>query len=132
MFKSVVESPEPKKVSKYRAEKIDILGMQFDSKREAKRYFELRLLEQAGEISNLQRQVKYDLIPQQVEHTQQNTERKAKYRVIERACVYIADFVYVDKQGNTIVEDAKGVRTEVYKLKKKLMLYFYGIKIQEV
>lgn len=53
-------------------------------------------------------------------------------RCIEKACVYYADFVYIDKDGNKVVEDAKGVRTEAYKIKKKLMLYRHGIKIVEV
>ena len=132
MFKSAGIISEREKISKYKSEKVEILGIRFDSKREAKRYFELRLLEQAGEISNLQRQVKYELIPKQIERVQQTDAQNPKTRVIERSCTYIADFVYVDKQGNTIVEDTKGVRTKEYRIKKKLMLYVHGIKIKEV
>lgn len=74
-----------------------------------------------GEIRQLERQKAYMLIPSQ----------KLANGKTERACKYIADFVYV--QGDkTIVEDAKGFRTDVYKIKKKLMLSIYGIEIQEV
>lgn len=89
--------------------------MVFDSGREAERYYELRLLERAGKISGLRRQVPYVLIPAQKG---------------ERACKYIADFVYMEN-GEEIVEDCKGYRTEVYRLKRKMMLYIHGIKIRE-
>lgn len=89
--------------------------MLFDSGREAERYFELRILERAGKISDLRRQVPYLLIPAQKG---------------ERKCEYIADFVYREN-GEEIVEDCKGYRTEVYRLKRKLMLYVHGIKIRE-
>ena len=77
---------------------------------------ELKLLERAGEISNLQRQVKYDLIPK---------------RGKERSVTYIADFVYQEK-GNTVVEDVKGVRTKEYILNRKLMNWVHAIQIQEI
>ena len=76
----------------------------------------LRILERAGKISNLQRQVKYELIPKQDG---------------ERACTYVADFVYIDANGETVVEDTKGVRTDAYKIKRKLMLWVHQIKIKE-
>ena len=98
----------------------------YDSKREAKRAAELKLLEKAGEITSLQEQVPYELIPSQYRIV------NGKRRCIERAMKYIADFQYVDKDGNTVVEDAKGFRTEVYRIKKKLMLYFHDIQIKEV
>lgn len=104
------------KKSKYRAVKTEIDGITFDSKREAKRYQELRLLERAGEIENLRLQVAYELI------------EKSKYG---RSIKYVADFVY-ERNGDQIVEDAKGVRTPVYRLKKRLMAEKYGIKIEEV
>ena len=110
MFKSAGIIPEPEKVSKYKAEKVEILGIKFDSKREAKRYFELRLLEQAGEISNLQRQVKYILIPAQMEFYIGKTGQKKAGKVLERECSYRADFSYIDKQGQKIVEDVKGYK----------------------
>lgn len=53
-------------------------------------------------------------------------------KVAEKKCTYIADFVYKDKDGNEVVEDVKGFRTDVYKIKKKMMRYRYGIEIQEV
>lgn len=97
----------------------------YDSKREAKRAAELKLLEKAGVISHLQEQVVYELIPSQYRIV------SGKKKCIERAMKYIADFQYVEN-GNTVVEDAKGFRTEVYRIKKKLMLYFHDIQIKEV
>ncbi len=120
--------------NKYGAEKCQVNGEVFDSKKEARRWQELRLLEKAGEISNLRRQVKYILIPSQKEMTvevRKNRTPKRTERVVERECSYVADFVY-EEDGKTIVEDAKGMKTEVYRIKKKLMLYVHGIKIREV
>lgn len=97
----------------------------YDSKREAKRAAELKLLEKAGVISHLQEQVVYELIPSQYRIV------NGKKKCIERAMKYIADFQYVEN-GNTVVEDAKGFRTDVYRIKKKLMLYFHDIQIKEV
>lgn len=94
----------------------------YDSRKEHRRANELRLLQRAGIISGLQEQVRYELIPAQ---------RDTQGRILERACSYIADFVYTDQHGNTIVEDTKGVRTDVYRIKRKLMLYVHGIKITE-
>ena len=90
-------------------------GIKHDSIKEANRWCELNLLLRAGVIQDLQRQVKFELLPKQEG---------------ERAVYYIADFVYT-VNGKRIVEDAKGMRTEAYKLKKKMMLYFHGIKIRE-
>lgn len=90
-------------------------GIKHDSIKEAKRWCELKLLERAGVVTDLQRQVKFLLIPKQEG---------------ERAVYYVADFVYTEN-GKKVVEDAKGCRTEVYKLKKKMMLYFHGITIKE-
>lgn len=90
-------------------------GIEFDSKREANRYSELKLLERAGLISDLVLQPEYYLKVGDV-----------------LVCKYVADFRYVDRQtGREIVEDTKGVRTDVYKLKKKLMLAVHGIEILE-
>ncbi len=102
--------------SKHHAVRTEIDGIVFDSKHEAKRYQELRLLERAGEIINLRLQAPYILID------------KSKYG---RAIKYIADFVY-EHNGITVVEDAKGVKTPVYCLKKRMMAERYGIEIQEV
>lgn len=111
--------------NKYGAKKVTAPdGQKFDSKHEYHRWCELKLLERAGKIKNLQRQVKYVLIP---------TQKGADGKVIERECSYYADFQYYDLSTRQIVvEDAKGAKTEVYKLKKKLMLYVLGIQIKEV
>ena len=106
----------------------------FDSKKEARRYRELKLLESSGMISDLKRQVKYVLIPAQREpETKGKRGGIKKGKLIERECSYTADFVYRDNEtGMQVVEDTKGVRTTEYKLKRKMMLYFYGIRIKEV
>lgn len=107
-----------RKPNKYHNQKTKTIdGITHDSKKEAARWSELLMLQRAGEIANLRRQVTFELIPKQEG---------------ERACNYIADFVYTDKLGKTIVEDAKGVRTDVYKIKRKLMLWRYDIRIKEV
>lgn len=98
----------------------------YDSKKEYYRSNELRLLEKAGEISNLEEQVSYELIPSQYDII------NGKKKCIEKSVKYIADFQYIDKDGNLVVEDTKGMRTSTYIIKRKLMLYFHGIKIKEV
>ena len=111
-------------MSKYGAKKITYDGITFDSMREAQRWCELKLLQRGKVISDLQRQVKFELLPSQ------NGECG---KVIERPVHYIADFVYIEnKTGRKIVEDAKGIRTKEYVLKRKMMLYFHGIRIREV
>lgn len=90
-------------------------GIKHDSIKEANRWCELNLLQRAGMIQDLKRQVKFELIPKQEG---------------EKAVYYVADFVYTEN-GKTIVEDTKGYRTDVYKLKRKLLLWRYGIKIKE-
>lgn len=109
-------------MSKYRSRKVTVDGTTFDSYREAKRYRDLSLLLRAGEISDLRTQVKYTLIPGQ----------KKPSGGTERAVTYTADFVYRDKTGKEIVEDAKGVRTQQYIIRRKLMLYTHGIEVLEV
>ena len=94
----------------------------FDSRKEEARYRELCLLEKAGKIHHLERQVKYELIPSQYKDG----------RCLYRSVTYRADFVYTDNEtGKTVVEDVKGYRTEGYKLKKKMMAY-RGYVIQEI
>lgn len=113
-----------RKQSKYRNKRAKGAdGTVYASKHERARYPELLLLERAGKISNIQRQVKYQLLPPQ---------RGADGKIVERGVDYIADFVYTTADGLTIVEDAKGVRTKDYIIKRKLMLYIYGIKVVEV
>ena len=111
-------------------------GIAHDSKKEAKRWCELLLLQRGGVISNLERQVDFLLIPSQRETYERygkNGQRlKDGVRTVEKECKYIADFVYIDTAtGKTVVEDTKGVKTEAYRIKKKLMLHVYGIKIKE-
>ena len=115
-YSSAQTPPTKPKRSKYGAIKTEVDGIKFDSKHEASRYKELRLLEQAGEITNLRLQVPYILFPED-EHG--------------RALKYIADFVYNDDTGTLVVEDAKGHPTDVYKIKRRLMSELKGIKIKE-
>lgn len=116
--------------NKYNNKKTVRNGIAYDSIKEANRHCELVWLEKAGEICELERQVKYILIPSQYELV--NVNGKSKKVCVEKECSYYADFVYKDKNGNTIIEDVKGIKTEVYKIKKKLMLYVHNIKIKEV
>ena len=106
---------------KFGNKEMELDGIRFQSRKEGRRYAELRLMERAGEISGLQTQVPFVLIPAQ---------RDEKGRVIERAASYVADFVY-NQNGKLVVEDAKGYRTDVYRLKKKLMLKVHGIRVLE-
>ena len=115
-YTSAQTPPTKPKKSKYGAVKTEIDGIVFDSKHEAKRYQELRLLEQTGEITNLRLQVPYILFP------------KNKHG---RSLKYIADFTYNDGNGQLIVEDAKGLKTPVYRLKRRLMAELKGIEIKE-
>ena len=117
---------------KYGNKEVTVDNIRFDSKREAQRYCELKLLEQAGEISGLRMQVKFVLIPQQREPDTRGPRGGIHNgKVIEKECAYIADFVY-QKDGETVVEDTKGFRTKDYIIKRKLMLYVHGIRIREV
>lgn len=98
-------------MSKYHNKKVVVDGKTFDSKKEAERYQALKLLEKADVIRNLSRQVPFELIPKQEN---------------ERAVKYIADFTYIETAtGKIIVEDVKGYRTDVYKLKRKLFKWRY-------
>lgn len=112
-------------MSKYNSRKATYNGIIFTSKKEAQRYAELKMLQDAGAISDLQLQKKYELIPSQ----------RINGKVVERACNYIADFVYI-QDGETVVEDVKGYRRskayDLYVIKRKLMLYKYGVRIREI
>jgi hypothetical protein len=113
-------------LSKYKNRKITTEDGTFDSLHEYERWCELKLLKKAGEIHDLERQVKFVLIP---------TQKDDCGKVVERECSYIADFVYLahDKNGwFRVVEDAKGMKTDVYKIKRKLMMKEHGIRIKEV
>lgn len=109
---------DPKKKSKYGNEKVEVDGVWFDSKKEAARWKELLLLLKVGEIGVLERQVSFDL----------NVGEKKVAR-------YVADFTYLTKNGEKVVEDVKSSYTRklpVYRLKKKLMLSIHKIQIKEV
>jgi hypothetical protein len=111
-------------------------GITHDSRKEANRWCELLLLQRAGKIYDLKRQVKYILIPEQYiyyERIGKNGRRlKDGKKVLEKECAYIADFVYTDTETNTvIVEDTKGKKTKDYIIKRKLMLWIHGIRIKE-
>ena len=89
-------------------------------------------MQQAGEIANLRRQVKFVLIPTQREPSKIGTRGGVKKgKLLERECAYIADFVYTEN-GKIVVEDTKGLRTKDYIIKRKLMVRVYGIRIREV
>lgn len=116
---------------------ITVDGIVHDSKKEASRWTMLKLLERAGEIRDLERQVEYELIPAQYEtyerYSKQGKRLKDGVKLIERRCCYIADFVYTDvKTGQTVVEDTKGMKTKDYSIKRKLMLYIHKIRVSEV
>ena len=111
-------------MSKYGNVKTVIDGITFDSKREAKRYQELLLLEKAGQIIDLKRQVKFELTPKQKNPVTGKSVRESSY---------IADFVYFDTHHQRIVvEDSKGFSTDLFKFKQKLMLKQFGIWVQTV
>lgn len=122
------------KKNKYNAKSVEYDGIQFDSQREALRYRELVFLLNDGIISNLERQVKYVLIPTQREPATVGARGGIKQgKLLEKECSYIADFVYtVVETGETVVEDTKGFKTKEYLIKRKLMLFVYGIRIREV
>lgn len=118
--------------SKFGNEPTMVNGERIDSKLEAKRYQELLLMQRAGQITGLQRQVKYLIIPEHREPDIIGPRGGRKPgKIIEKARYYVADFVYYDTDGELVVEDAKGFKTDVYKLKKALMLDRYGIRIKE-
>lgn len=122
--------------SKYYAKKSPCLyGHIHASIKEANRCNELHLMEKAGEISELCCQKDYELIPAQYRYEKRVSKKgkplKDKKVLLERSCIYKADFTYKDKSGNPIVEDCKGKRTKEYIIKRKLMLYIHGIKLKE-
>ena len=106
---------------KYGNKKTKVNGIAFDSKKEAERYSVLMIMQRAGEISGLELQKKFLLLPNQYRDN----------KLVERAVKYKADFVY-QKNGETVVEDTKGMRTKDYIIKRKLMLYVHGIRIKEI
>ena len=119
--------------NKFHAQKIEVGGEKYDSKKEYRRHQELMLLERVGEISNLQRQVRIELIPTQREpDTVGRRGGVIKGKVIEHSCSYVADFVY-EENGVTVYEDVKSpaTRTKEYIIKRKLLLFLKGIRLKE-
>lgn len=105
--------------SKYHAKKTVVDGITFDSKREADRYLVLKSMEEDGTIEDLRRQVRYELVPA-------FDVDGRHYRPV----FYVADFVYVE-DGKEVIEDVKGMKTDMYRLKRKLVAYRYGMNIRE-
>jgi hypothetical protein len=128
-------------MNKLRNTKVTVNGETFDSKREYDRWCELRILERAGFITELKRQVEYELIPKQVEvyerYGKNGKRLKDGVRVLEREVKYIADFEYI-RNGKKVVEDAKGYRDPSssayakFVIKRKMMLWLKGIRVIEV
>ena len=111
-------------MGKYKSKKTEVYGILFDSKREAERYCELRLLQRAGKIKDLQMQVPFELIHAQYElgteikQTRSGLKARTVNRCVEKAVKYVADFVYTDAEtGEKVVEDTKGVCTKDYIIK---------------
>lgn len=105
--------------SKYHAKRTSVDGITFDSKREADRYLVLKSMEEDGAIEDLRRQVRYELVPA--------FDMDGRHY---RPVYYVADFVYRE-DGREVVEDVKGMRTDVYRLKSKLFARRYGKAIKE-
>ena len=126
---------------KYGNRKVTVDGIEFDSKKEAQRYCELKLLQRAGRITDLQLQKDFELIPAQYETFERYGKTGKRLqdgkRCIEKACTYKADFVYM-QDGQQVVEDVKGYRDPAsaayakFVIKRKLMLWRYGVRIVEV
>lgn len=123
--------------SKYRSQKITVNGKTFDSHKEYRRFCELSLLQRAGQISELETQKPFELIPAQYEYFERYGKRgqrlKDGKRCVEKSVVYYADFTYKEN-GKIVVEDTKleATKTTEYIIKRKLMLYVHGIKIREI
>ena len=118
MFEKNIHYPRQYgKYNKYNAKKTEFMGYKFDSKWEAERYGQLASMQMAGVVEDLERQVKFDIIVND-----------------HKICKYIADFVYILTHENgkkeKIIEDAKGVQTTDFKIKKKLMKAVFDIEIK--
>ena len=128
-------------MNKYNSKKVTVNGITYDSKKEARRHAVLLEMERNGEIQDLDRQVKFALIPAQYEayerYGKKGQRLKDGKRCIEKECSYVADFTY-KKNGTLVVEDTKGYRNPstagyaYFVLKRKLMLWVYGIRICEI
>jgi len=115
--------------NKYHATKVVIDGIEFDSKKEARRYQVLKQLESAGNIQALRRQVEFTLIPTQKLDTPKF--QRGHNVNVERGVKYIADFAYI-KDGKLVIEDTKGLKTPEYVIKRKLMKFIHNIEVVEI
>lgn len=133
--KQVLQKLMSEKKPKYGNHKVTVGGIEFDSKKEARRWLELDVMQRAGQIHDLRRQVEFELIPAQYESYERYGKKgqrlKDGQRCIEKKCSYVADFVYVQDE-KVVVEDTKGFRTKDYAIKRKLMAYIHGIRVREV
>lgn len=120
--------------SKYHNETVTVDGIRYDSRGEYQRHCFLKLMEQAGEISDLRYHVKYELIPAITEEVVVHLKTKDKVvtKTIQSARYYEADFVYTNKNGEEVVEDFKGQETELFKFKAALFRYRYDKDIKIV
>lgn len=114
-YSRAVVTPDPPKQHKYRAQKTEVDGITFDSKAEAERYVTLKAMERAGDISDLALQPAFVLIDGFTD----------SFGTRHRAITYKADFKYLDRDGNVVVEDVKGIQTPVFRLKHKLLMFRY-------
>ena len=123
--------------SKYHSQKVKTPdGEIFDSRKEYRRFSDLILLQKAGEIRGLQRQIPFLLVPEHREPDTTGPRGGVKPgRILERKVEYFADFVYEERQPDgtwkQVVEDCKGMRTADYIIKRKLMLHVHGIRLKE-
>lgn len=119
--------------NKYHAKSVVIDGIKFPSGKEGERFLYLRELEKRGEITNLRRQVRFELLPAAYKDVVKHLKTKDKVvrRLFLNPVSYVADFVY-EKDGQTVVEDTKGYKTKEYIIKKKMMYALNGIEIQEI
>ncbi len=130
-------TPDSPGMNKYRNKQVTVDGIVFDSAKESRHYLKLKAMKEAGEIAGFERQVKFELIPKQYiiqTVTDAKGRQKQKEKVIEHACTYKADFVIEHLDGTKEVVDCKGAREldQKYPIKRKLLLWRYGIRIQEV
>lgn len=124
-----------KSKNKYHNETVEVDGLRYDSKNEMLRHNFLKMMERAGEISNLRYHVKYELIPAITEEVVVHLKTKDKIvtKTAQTARYYEADFVYiVNNTGEEIVEDFKGQETDLFKFKAALFRYKYGKQIKIV
>lgn len=122
VYNKLLSNSIDQKKNKYNNTKVEYKGIKFDSIKEMKHYQLLEYLQKIGEIKELKLQVPYELIP--------------KYKISNktvRKTTYIADFTYITTKDDKLhIVDTKGFKTDVYRLKKKLFEYKYGVEVEEV